>query len=76
MQDAAQQELAGLTLTPCVRHEHGVEVPALTVDFEGVPLALFTRDNLEERAREYVRTHGYLARWSKSWMLGQPASWQ
>jgi hypothetical protein len=43
----------------------------LIVTYKGLRLALFSGDNLLQRAEQYVKTYGYLAEW---YFLGHP-SW-
>ncbi len=52
-----------------------VAFPVSVVCFEGVPLAIASGGDHEHAATEYIKTHGYLARWSKQWLQGNQINW-
>jgi hypothetical protein len=53
-----------------------VTYPVSVVYFEDVALAICSDpEQRQQTAEQYIRTHGYLGRWSKAWMIGQPINW-
>lgn len=52
-----------------------VTFPVSVVCFKGVPLAVASGSDREHTATEYIKTHGYLAQWSKQWMQGNQINW-
>lgn len=50
------------------------EIPAVLVTYKNLGIALFTGENLDERADAYLKTYGYLAEWYYQISLGNK-SW-
>lgn len=51
------------------------EYPVLLVAYKGEALAIFSGENLRERAEAYIKTYGYLAEWRRRILTGEGTSW-